>query len=104
GKCHLGAGDIAARILEELIELFVGPLAALLLHRVGEGEAAPALAAVVADDVPKVGADTVGAALLEGVAGLARLGGGLALFHRRARQQYRDRLLCFLRSARLAAF
>src|SRR5665213_1854467 len=96
GKGHGRARDIAARILEELVQFLVGPLAALGLHGGGEVEAAAILAALVADDIPQVGADPVRAALFEGVTGLALLGSRLALFDRGLGQQHFDRLLRLL--------
>ena len=78
GEGHGGAGDIAARVGQELVELVIGPAAALGLHRRGEVEAA-AFPALAADDVPEIGPDSVRAALGEGVAGFALLGGRLAL-------------------------
>ncbi len=83
GKGHVGAGDVAARVLQKLVEFVEGPGAALGLHRRREVEAAAAGAALVADDVVEVRADAVRAALLEGVAGGALLGGSGALFQPR---------------------
>src|SRR6185437_14778163 len=93
GKCHGRPGDIATRVGQEFVKFVEGPLAALGLHGGGEVEAATAFATLIADDIPEIRPDTVGAALLEGVAGLALLGGRLALFDRRRSQQILDRLL-----------
>src|ERR1700687_1743982 len=68
GKAHRGAWDKALRIGDELVEVLVGPGAALGLH--GGREIDPAiLAFMVSDDPVKIRTDAVGAALLEGVAG-----------------------------------
>src|SRR5262245_4161065 len=91
GKAHRGARDEALRIGDELVEIVVGPGAALGLHRGGEIETA-ALALVVADDAKEVGTDAVGTVLLEGVAGLADLDGRLALLDGGGLQELLDRL------------
>src|ERR1700716_603302 len=84
GKAHRGARNKTLGVGEELVEVLVGPGAALGLHRGREIKAA-SLAFVVADDAEEIRTDTVGAALFEGVAGGAFLrrsstlldGGGL---------------------------
>src|ERR1700719_2535212 len=81
GKTHRGARDETLGIVDELIEVLIAPGAALGLHRRREIEPAP-LAFFIADDPVQIRSDAVGAALLEGVAGAALLGGGFALLHR----------------------
>src|SRR3954447_24601749 len=76
GKAHRGAGNEALRVGDELVEVFKGPLAALALHGSGEIEAALALSLLLTDGAVEVRADPVGAALFEGMAGRALLGGG----------------------------
>src|SRR6202012_2075515 len=73
GKAHRGARDKTLRVVDELVEVVIGPGAALGLHRGREVEAA-AFALLVADDAVEVRADAIRAALLEGVAGAALLG------------------------------
>ena len=68
------------------------PLAALGLHGGREIEAALALALLLVDDAEEVRADPVRAALFEGVAGRALLGGAGALFDGGGLQQFLDRL------------
>src|SRR5690242_10374792 len=90
-KTHRGARDVTLGIGDELVELLEIPLAALGLHRGRIVE--PRLGrAVAADDTPEIGTDAVRTALLEGVAGLTNLGGGLALLHGGRLQQFLDRL------------
>jgi hypothetical protein len=75
---HLGAGRIAARIVDELVERFVGPgVAGHRLERVGIGVVLM-MGDGLADDVPQIGTDAMGPALVEGVAGLAGARGRLA--------------------------
>jgi len=88
---HIGAGDVAARIGQEFAEFVEGPFAALGLHRGREFEAA-AFPALAADDAPKIWADPVGAALLDGMTSLALLGGRFALVDRGLGQPHRQRL------------
>ncbi len=54
-----------------MIQILEGPVTALALERVREGEAALALTDRFADGCEKIGADAVGAALVDGVAGRA---------------------------------
>src|ERR1700723_3844113 len=76
GKAHRGARDETLGIGDELIEVLISPLAALGFH--GRREIEPAsLALFIADDPVQVRTNAVGAALLEGAAGAAVLGGGL---------------------------
>src|SRR5207302_3684831 len=91
GKTHRGAGNKALRVADELVEVFKGPFAALRLHGGGEIEAALAFALLLIDGAKEVRADPVGAALFEGVAGAALLGGGSTLFGRGGLQQFFDR-------------
>src|SRR5580692_2874736 len=79
GKAHRRARDETLGIGDELIEVLVGPGAALGLHRGREIEPA-SLTLLVADDAVQIRAHAVRAVLLEGVAGAALLGGGFALF------------------------
>ena len=70
GKTHRGAGDEVLRGLQEVVQLFVGPLrifAAECRHRRGETKTVEA-ARFTSDNVPKRGTDFVGAALIKGVA------------------------------------
>src|SRR5215813_11629652 len=68
GKGHVGAGNKAARIGNELVELVDGPIAALRLHRGGIVE--PRLRRLrTADHAIEVGPDQIAPALGEGVAG-----------------------------------
>src|SRR5207237_8710120 len=76
---------------DELVEVLIGPGAALGLHGSGEIEAA-ALTLLVADDAIKIRADAVGTVLFKGVARLALLRRGLALFNGSRLQQLIDRL------------
>src|SRR5579864_5021582 len=89
GKAHRGPGHESLRAGQELVEVLIGPGAALALHAGGEVEAA-ALALVVADDAPEIRTDPVRLALRKGVAGLALLGRRLALLHRGGREQLLD--------------
>ena len=71
-------GDIGRRLGQELVEVVVGPIAALRLHsfRIAEpGERALR----ASDDAPERRTDPDRAALVEGMAGLADLGVRLAL-------------------------
>ncbi len=60
-------------VIDELVEVFIGPGAALGLHGSREIKSATSLAPLVADDAVKIGTDAVRAALLEGMAGSAFL-------------------------------
>src|ERR1700687_2894931 len=72
GKSHRGARNKALGIGDELVEILVGPRAALGLQ--GGGEIEPAsLALMVADDPVKIRTDAVGTALLAGMTGGAFL-------------------------------
>src|SRR6185437_2204434 len=86
------ARNEALRIGQELVEVVVRPGAALGLHRGREIEPAAIFAPLVTDDAVKVRTDAVGTILLEGVAGLANLRGGLALLGGGSLQQLLDRL------------
>src|SRR5258708_1761958 len=89
GKSHRGAGDVTLGVSEEFVQLIVGPGAAFGLH--GSREIEPAsLASWLVDDPVKIGADPVGAALFEGMAGRALLGPRRALFVRCGLQQVFD--------------
>src|ERR1700694_1757984 len=91
GKAHRGAWDKALRIGDELVEILVGPGAALGLH--GGREIEPAsLAFMVSDDPVKIRTDAVGAALLEGVAGRAFFFPGATLLDGSGLQKLLDRL------------
>src|ERR1700687_6306610 len=91
GKAHRGAWDKALRIGDELVEVLVGPGAALGLH--GGREIEPAiLAFMVSDDPVKIRTAAVGAALLEGVAGGAFLRRGSTLLDGSGLQKLLDRL------------
>src|SRR5215472_10063594 len=70
---HLGSLDESLRLPEPLVEGIHGPSAALLLERVREGEAAVTLGHRPVEDAVEIGADAVGAAFVEGVAGRAFL-------------------------------
>src|SRR5690606_31655213 len=86
GIGHLGAGGIGLRVLQELVQRVIGPGTLGALERVGVGEAVR-MALRGADDVGQVGADLVGAAGLDGVAGGAFGERLLAGFRIGARQQ-----------------
>src|SRR5260221_10094691 len=90
-KAHRGARYKALGIGDELVESIEGPGAALALYGRREVEPAP-FAYFVVNDAKQVGADTVGAALLEGMAGGAFLRRRSALFNRGGLQQFLDRL------------
>src|SRR5436190_5121257 len=92
GKAHRGARNKALGVRNELVEIVERPVAALALHGGGEIEAAFAFALLLADDAIEVRADAVRAALFEGMAGGALLGGGGALLDRCGLQQLLDRL------------
>src|SRR4051794_36584255 len=92
GKAHRGARDEGLRIGNELVEVVVGPGAALPLHGRREIETPAVLAPLVANDPVKVRTDTIGATLLEGVAGTAFLRRCGTLFHGGGLQQLLDRL------------
>src|SRR4051812_43311479 len=92
GKAHRGAGNEALRIGDELVEVVERPFAALALHGGGEVEASLALALLLADGAVQVRTDAVGAALFEGVASGALLGGGSAALRGSGLQQLFDRL------------
>src|ERR1700730_15143770 len=79
GKAHRGARNEGLRIGQELVQIVIGPGAALGLHAGREVEATPALALLVADNAVEVGTDAVRTILLEGVAGGADLCRRLAL-------------------------
>src|SRR5580704_5337848 len=79
GKAHRGARNERLRIGQELVQIVIGPGAALGLHGCREVEAAAAFALLVADDAIEVGTDAVRTILLEGVAGGADLRRCLAL-------------------------
>src|SRR5665213_2213229 len=70
---HGGARHHTSRIGQILVEVIRRPVALLALHRRGVVEARLGMLRP-ADDVPEVGADPVGLALAEGVAGGAFLG------------------------------
>ena len=75
GEGHVGARHHELRILDEVVELLSGPgalLGFLIAGRIVEAGVGPLLAA---DDALEIGADQVPAALVEGVAGHALLGG-----------------------------
>src|SRR5450432_1587046 len=99
GKTHRGAGNEALRIGNELVKVVVGPGAAFGLHRRREIEPA-SFASMVANDPEKIGADAVGAALLEGVAGGAFFCSGGTLFDRSGLQRLPWRRLPALPSRR----
>ena len=90
-KAILVPGDVALRVRQEVVELVVGPGAALLLQR-GRVLEARLVGALAVDDAPEMRADLVRAALLEAVAGGALLGRGLALVDGGAGQTDRQRL------------
>src|SRR6516165_11511378 len=94
GEGHVGAGNVAARIGDELVELVDGPIAALRLHRGGIVEARLRRLST-ADHAIEVGADQVAPALGEGVAGRAFLGRVLAAADVGLGKQLLDRLLFF---------
>src|SRR5439155_21062851 len=86
-----GARNKALGVRDELVEVVVGPGAALGLQ--GGGEIEPAsLALMVADDAVKIRTHAVGAALLEGMASGAFLGRSSALLDRCGLQKLLDRL------------
>src|SRR4051794_251092 len=91
GKAHRGAGNKALGIGDELVEVVIGPVAALALHGGGEIEPAAARTLRLVEDAVEVRSDAVGAALFEGVAGAALLGGGGALLDGCGLQQLLDR-------------
>src|SRR5580693_10377544 len=72
GERHLGAAHESLRLEDHVVDVFVGPLAALGLQgrRIAEAYVARLLAA---DDVPLVRADLVWPALVDGMAGEALL-------------------------------
>src|SRR6516164_4572575 len=90
-ETHRGAGDEALGIGDELVQVVIGPGAALGLHRSREIEAA-ALTLVVADDAVEIGSDAVRTVLLEGMTGGALLRRSGALFDGSGLQQFLDRL------------
>src|SRR5260370_36242102 len=91
GKTHRGARNKALGIRDELVEVLVGPSAALGLQ--GGGEIEPAsLAFMVADDAVKIRPDAIGATLLEGVAGGAFLRRSCPLLDGCGLQKLLDRL------------
>src|SRR5947209_11351077 len=65
GERHLGAAHEGLRLCDHVVDVFVGPVAALGLQRRGVAEALMARL-LAADDVPLVGPDLVGAALVAG--------------------------------------
>jgi hypothetical protein len=68
---HLGAGREAAWVADEIVERFVGPgVVGHRLERIGIGVVV-VMGDGQADDAPQIGSDPMGAALVEGVAGLA---------------------------------
>src|SRR5947208_1450250 len=73
-EAHRRTRNEALGVGDELVEIVKGPGAALAFHGSREVETA-ALAALLVDDAVEVRADAVGAALFEGVAGGALLGG-----------------------------
>src|SRR6202012_678828 len=91
-KAHLRSRHERRRLGQELVEVVIGPGAALGLHASREIEAAAAFTLLVADDAVEIRTDMVGAVLLEGVAGQADLRGSLALLDRSGLQQLLDRL------------
>src|SRR4029077_3059696 len=68
GERHLGAARESLWLEDHVVDVFVGPVAALALQgrRIAEAFVARLLAA---DDVPLVGADLVRSALVDGMAG-----------------------------------
>src|SRR6202000_1097957 len=68
GEAHRRARNEGLGIGQELVEVVIGPGAALGLHGGREVEAAAAFTLLVAEDAKEVRADVVRAVLLEGVA------------------------------------
>src|SRR5216683_532124 len=92
GEAHRGAGNKALGIGNELVEVVVGPGTAFGLHGSREIKPAASFASMVVDDPEQIWADTVGAALFEGMAGSAFLRCRSTLLDRRGLQQLLDRL------------
>src|SRR6185437_11037880 len=98
GEGHLGALGEGLRVVEPLVELLDIPFLALMRgERRRERVAVAALGDGLAQDVVEIGADTVGPALLEGVAGHAFLRLLLAGIDAGIGEQRRDRLGSLLR-------
>src|SRR5262249_60536293 len=76
---HAGGWNKAARLDDQLVEAIDRQLAALPLHRRGIVEAGLGCPRT-ADHAPQIGTDQIAPALVEGVAGLAFLGGVLPAF------------------------
>src|SRR5215472_17623396 len=91
-EAHRSTGNEPLRIGNELVEIVDRPGAALGLDGGREIETATALALVVVHDAIEIRADAVGAALLEGVAGLADFRRRLSLLDGGRLQQLLDRL------------
>ena len=72
GERHLGAAHEGLRLEDHVVDVFVGPIAALGLQRRRIAEALVARL-LAADDVPLVRADLVRSALVDGMAGEALL-------------------------------
>src|SRR5665213_2492468 len=64
GKAHRGARHKTLGARDELVEIVIGPGAALGLHGGGEIEPAAALALLVANDPVEIRTDAVGTTLL----------------------------------------
>ena len=87
---HRGAGDVALRVFEPVVEVLEVPdLVGGLLHRVGIGEAL-LMRVLQPDDPEKVRPELGRLALAEGVAGRATLGDAFAL-RRIGRSEQRER-------------
>src|SRR5262249_5441369 len=91
-EAHRSPGNAPVGIGVELVEIVDRPGAALGLDGGREIETATALALVVVHDAIEIRADAVGAALLEGVAGLADFRRRLSLLDGGRLQQLLDRL------------